>query len=653
MNHTPAPLSIALVGNQNCGKTTLFNLLTNSHQKVGNWPGVTVERKIGYYKKNKAISIIDTPGTYSLNAFTPDEAVTASFVTGGNADVIINVVDSTNLQRSLYLTTQLLALGQKTVVALNMTDEARACGIVIDRQKLQALFGCPFFCISASKGIGVEQLMSYCLSGHIKNTAPPPLPQKVTREELALQTHQWLHSVINKCTVVKTAKGASTTQKIDKILLNKYLAFPIFVLIISLVFYLSIDGPGGWLTSLITSRLTPLMQATAAKLLSPLNNPWLTALVCQALIGGVMGVVAFLPQICILFGLIALLEGSGYMSRISFVTDKLLRSIGLSGKSFVCFVLGCGCAVPAIAATRTIKDSAEKHAAVTLTPFAPCSAKMAVISFFTTRLLGGKTLFAISFYFASILAVIVGGILIKFLGKKRLNEDIFLQELPKYRLPAFSSVLKQMWRQGKSFLHKAGSTIFLASLAIWFLQSFDFALKSAPANQSMLAQLGKLISPIFYPLGFNDRGCGWQFSVATLSGIVAKETVVTTLEILLLRGVQNSISPLGGYVFVLYNLLTVPCVATISASLCEQGAKRAMLSLLLQLFISYLLCLAIYQSALMIKNRQYVCAVLAIASAAVLLVCALVKAATLPQQNACRLCASKACNAPSKDTKLK
>ncbi len=617
MNKQPVPqLKIVLVGNQNCGKTTLFNLLTNSHQKIGNWPGVTMEQKIGWY--DNRVQIIDTPGTYSMQPFTQDESITTNYLSSQSVDIVINVVDCTNLQRNLYLTAQLAQLGKPLVVALNMIDEAETDGITIDTNQLQQVFGCKFFCISASKNMGITELMRYCTECSVCLPTPLPLPQNLSVEETVIYTHSQLKHIVERCSSHKETTKPTITQKIDKIVLNKYLAFPIFAIVMSMLFYLSIDGIGGLLTKIITDNLTPFLQKTFTSII-PTSKPWLSGLVAEGIIGGVMSVIAFVPQACVLFGLIALLEGSGYMSRIAFITDKLLHKIGLGGKGFICFILGCGCAVPAITAGRTIKSPTEKHATITLTPFAPCSAKMAIISFFAGRILGG-TLFAISFYFISIFAVILGGLILKLFKGKKDNSDVFVQELPKYRLPSLKSVIKQMWQRGKAFVTKAGTTIFLASVTIWFLQSFDTQFNPASTENSLLASIGKIIAPIFYPLGFNDKGCGWQFSVATLSGIVAKETVISTLQILL-NDVQGSISVVGGYVFVIYNLLTAPCISAILASYSEQGARKATRSLLIQLILSYLLCLTIYQFYLLSKTNIVIFAIIALASAVALVIC--------------------------------
>lgn len=661
-------LTIALCGNPNSGKTTLFNVLTGSNQKVGNWPGVTVEQKSGAYKADPSISIVDTPGIYSLSPFTIDEQVAHKYLMEGKPNLIINIIDSTNLERNLFLTSQLMEIDAPVVVALNMRDEAQAKGISINMAKLEERFGCKFFSISASKNQGIDELMEYCSNGayatkkHFSYSAEvesaaykiravtEKLENKrwmtlkllekdktitdmisLTAEQKTLinetnaklkqdlndivsakiveQRYNIISSIVNSAQTIehgeeKKEKAQRITEKIDKIVLNKWLAFPIFALIMSLVFYVSIGGLGGLLTDLINETFTPWLKNTVSGWLAPANQAWLQSLIVEGIIAGVMSVVGFVPQIMLLFGFIAILEASGYMSRIAFITDRLLNKIGLGGRSFVSMILGCGCSVPAIMATRTIKNVNERNSTITLTPFMPCSAKLAIISFFTTYLLGGNALFAISFYFLSILAVILGGLILKVFNRKKTNaSDTFIMELPTYRAPAPVNVLKQMWERGKAFLIKAGTIIFTASVILWLLQSFNFRFQMVATDESMLASIGKLIAPIFIPLGFNDGGCGWQFSVAALTGIAAKETVVTTLEILLPNGVSSCISGLGAYSFVTYNLLTVPCVAAISASFAEQGNwKNGLKSMIFQILIAYVVSLAIYQIGTLAKN---------------------------------------------------
>ena len=658
----PSKLTIALCGNPNSGKTTLFNNLTGSNQKVGNWPGVTVEQKLGSYKKDNTVAIVDTPGIYSLSPFTIDEQIAHKYLMEGKPDLVINIVDSTNLERNLFLTSQLMELDVPVVVALNMQDEAKAKGIHINKDMLEEYFGCAFFAISAAKNQGIDELMAYCIAGNyqsknhfvysdavedaIKSLQPLTstadngrwtslkLAEKdktiikmlnldesqkqlvntthqtlkdtlgdIVSAQVAEQRYQKISAIVQKAqtidtTGVKAEKAQRITEKIDKIVLNKWLAFPIFALIMSLVFVVSIGTLGGFLTDTINDSLTPWMQEVVNGWFESANVEWLRSLIVDGIIAGVMGVVGFVPQIMLLFGFIAILEASGYMSRIAFITDKLLNKIGLGGRSFVSMILGCGCSVPAIMATRTIKNINERNATITLTPFMPCSAKLAIISSFTTYILDGNALFAISFYFLSILAVILGGLIMKVFNRKKTNaSDTFIMELPTYRAPAPTNVLKQMWERGRAFLIKAGTIIFTASVVLWLVQSFNFRFEFVTdANDSILAGIGKLIAPLFAPLGFNDGGYGWQYSVATLTGLAAKEVVVSTLEILLPAGLEGTISGLGAYSFVVYNLLTVPCVAAISASFTEQGNwKNGLKSVVFQLLAAYVVSLAIYQ----------------------------------------------------------
>ena len=664
--------TIALCGNPNSGKTTLFNLLTGSNQKVGNWPGVTVEQKIGKYRADSTVAIVDTPGVYSLTPFTPEEQVTRDFLLNTKPDVIINVIDATCLERSLFLTTQLLELDTPVVVALNMQDEAQAKGIKIDEKALEKQLGCNFIWISASKNVGVKELMSHCLAGnfatvkrfrydeahesairnakisintpHSRFVAIQALSE-TEQTDIVEQRYRKIQQIVAKsvATAQKSEKERrieQITNKIDSVVLNKWLAFPIFALVMALIFYLSIGSVGGLLTDLINDGLTPRLQELATNLLANADTPWLTSLVSDGIIAGVMSVVGFLPQIMILFGLIAILEASGYMSRIAFITDRLLRNIGLGGRSFVSMVLGCGCSVPAIMATRTIKRADERNATITLAPFMPCSAKLAIISFFTARLLGGNALFAVSFYFISIFAIILGGLLLKLMRRTQDDTaDAFILELPPYRAPKLTNVFKQMWERGKAFLFKAGTIIFTASVLLWTLTNLNFQFEFCSASDSMLAGLGKLIAPLFTPLGFNDMGHGWQFAVATLTGIAAKETVVTTLQILLPSGIDGAISALGAYTFVVYNLLTVPCVAAISASFTEQGNWRLGLkSAAFQIITAYLVSLVIYQSGRL--ATAYPTAFIVVATILVIAACLFFTIRYLIRHRGCANCKS-------------
>lgn len=610
--------TVALCGNPNCGKTTLFNRLTGANQKIGNWAGVTVERKQGAYKGNVAVTIVDTPGAYSLTPYSLDEQITADYVTNDKPDLIINVVDATNLERNLLLTTQLLELDVPVVVALNLKDEAEAKGIVISPTALEYQLKCKVFYISAAKNIGLDEMMSYCLSQPLPKAVKAAFSADIAERYAKISQITAIARQADEDASIKGKRNA--TLAIDKVVLNKWLAFPIFFAIMGGIFYLSIGSVGKWLTSLITDGLTPTLQAWAESLLAAADSPILTSLVRDGIIAGVMSVVSFVPQIMLLFGCIAILEASGYMSRIAFITDRLLNKIGLGGRSFVSMILGCGCSVPAVMSARTIKDVNERSATVTLTPFVPCSAKLAVISFFTAKVLGGNALFAISFYIVSIAAIIMGGLILKIFSRNK-NSDAFIMELPNYRMPTAANVVKQMWERGKAFLIKAGTVIFASSVVLWVLQSFNARLEYVAAEESLLASIGKFISPLFVPLGFDSGGYCWQFSVATLSGIVAKETVVTTLEILLPTGVESCISGLGAYCFVVYNLLTAPCIATISASFAEQGGfKNGIKTVAFQIVTAYLITLAIYQIGTLISSHTQTAIIVAviIATAALL-----------------------------------
>ncbi len=575
---------MALVGNPNSGKTTLFNALTGSDGQVGNRPGVTVEGKTGRCLFLPEMEVTDTPGCYSLSPFTPEEQVTLRYLEQ-KPDVLLNVVDSTHLERNLLLTTQLLERGLPVVVALNMQDEAEAQGIEIDAKELSARFGCPFVPISAARGRGLTTLAEQC--SQIRGRA-------VDRRRYADAAARYADiETALAAAVRRKVQADALSDRIDSVLLHKWLAFPILAVILTAVFFISVGGLGGWIADGI-ERLTPLLQSLVGDALSGAPQ-WLPSLLGEGVIGGVMSVVGFLPQVMMLYGCIALLEDCGYMARIAFVTDRMLHGLGLSGRSFVCMTLGCGCSVPAIMSTRTIKNSAERETTVTLASFVPCSAKLALIAFFTSYIFDGNALFAVSFYFASVIAIALGGLLLRpFKRGCKGCDDVFMLELPPYRLPRPMGVLRQMWQRGRAFLAKTGTVILASSIVLWTMTHLDFRLSLTDAEHSMLAAVGRVLSPLFRPLGFDDRGCGWQLSVAALSGIAAKETVITTLQILLPEGIRGAVSPLGAYCFVLYNLLTVPCVAAVAASVSEQGVGKAILSMLFQALFAYTAAFALY-----------------------------------------------------------
>ncbi len=597
--------TIALCGNPNCGKTTLFNLLTGDNQKVGNWPGVTVQQKTGVWMSWSNACVVDTPGTYSLNPYTEEEKVSCQYLHSKKANLLLNVVDCTQLVRSLFFTTQLLQLGLPVVVALNFCDEAERNGTFVDEKKLQATFGCPFVKISAAKRTGIAQLCEQCKialqrASANKTAAPTKLCTKFPQSESAYAQARRRYNLVGriaKDAVSQTkhtnaqSRQKQTTQKIDAIVLNKWLAFPVFATVIALVFFLSVGSVGAFFADTINNRLTPLLQNAANVFFLKYGTPRLASLVSDGIVAGVMSVVGFLPQVTLLFAALATLEASGYTARIAFITDGLLGKIGLGGRSAVAMILGCGCSVPAITSSRTIKSTTERNATITLAPFMPCSAKLAIIAFLTSAMSNGAVI-ATSFYLLSIVVIVASGLFLK--CRKTANDTTFIMELPTYRRPSARNVLKQTCKRAESFLTKAGTVILAASVVLWLAQHYNFKLQWVDTQNGMLATIGKIIAPLFYPLGFNDGGYGWQFAVATLSGFSAKETVVATLQLLLPCRPDKCISILGAYSFVAYNVLTAPCVAAISTIFAEQR-KDAWKSLAFQITTAYVVSLTIYQ----------------------------------------------------------
>lgn len=662
---------IALAGNPNCGKTTMFNDLTGSSQYVGNWPGVTVEKKEGKLRTNKQAIIQDLPGIYSLSPYTLEEVVTRNYLVGGHPDAMINIVDASNLERNLYLTTQLLEIGVPMVIALNMMDLVRKNGDQIDLKKLSEQLGCPIIQTSAVKGEGSSEVAQAALSLAQSKAAPPaPLVfseqledilhtishliqgrcpaqnlrwytiKLFERDEKALEqlsldqsildeieslrkqaeelfdddtesiiTHERYLTIANLlkgCYRKKANRQLTTSDKIDRIVTNRILALPIFALVMFVIYYLSITTVGTMMTDWVNDVLfTEIIPPAVEGWLVSLNTaPWLQSLLLDGVIAGVGAVLGFLPQMMVLFLLLALLEDCGYMARIAFIMDRIFRRFGLSGKSFIPMLIGLGCGVPAVQASRTIENDRDRKMTIMTTTFIPCSAKLPIIGLIAGALFNGSGWVATSAYFVGIAAIIVSGIILKKTTLFAGDPAPFVMELPAYHLPRIKGVLIHMWDRLKAFVRKAGTIIFLSSIVIWFLSSFNFKLQMVDTQQSILSSLGKLIAPLFAPLGWGH----WEAAVGTITGLVAKENVVATLGILFgfAEVAENgdeiwtlfaqNFTALSAYSFLVFNLLCAPCFAAIGAIRREMGsAKWTWIAIGYQCIFAYIISLIIFQ----------------------------------------------------------
>ena len=660
---------IALAGNQNCGKTTLFNRLTGSNQHVGNFPGVTVEKKMGIIKNFKEATLVDLPGIYSLSPYTSEEVVTRDFILKDHPALIVNIVDATNIERNLYLSLQLMELKTPMVIALNMMDEVTASGNSIDVEKLSKHLQIPIVPISASKNEGINDLISvikketrkhqeaihldFCKGevhraihsiAHIiedhAQTADYPTRFAATKlvegdepMQRALHLHQddldiiekivksmedalgtdreaaladmrysYIEELVKDC-VVKNhrSQGLKRSQRIDQLLTHKYLGIPVFILIMLMIFYLTFGPIGGTLQGLLEEGIDIAVNALSDLLMHLQVSSWLHALVIDGICNGVGSVLSFLPVIVTLFFFLSLLEDSGYMARVAFVMDKALRKLGLSGRSFVPMLIGFGCSVPAIMSTRTLSSDRDRKMTIVVTPFMSCSAKLPIYGMITAAFFPEHTaLILISVYLIGIFVAILSALLLKrtvFQG-----ESVpFVLELPAYRIPSAKSVLLHMWEKAKDFLRKAFTIIFVASIIIWFLQSFDFAFNFVEdSSTSMLANIGTWISHIFAPLGFED----WRASTALVTGITAKESVVSTLSVLtnttsdagLSVALQTIFSPVSAVAFLCFTVLYMPCVAAFAATKRELGSmKQALATVAYQTGVAYVVALLVYQ----------------------------------------------------------
>lgn len=653
-------LTFALAGNQNCGKTTLFNRLTGSNQHVGNFPGVTVDRKDGTIKGYPNTEITDLPGIYSMSPYSSEEIVTREFILQEKPKGIINIVDATNIERNLYLTMQLMELDIPMVVALNMMDEVRENGGSIRINEMEDILGVPVIPISAAKNEGIEELIQHavhvtkyqerpkridfcnpgkngsavhrCIHGimHLiedhAQAAGIPLRFAASKlaegdslvlEKLKLQTNEkemlehilsqmeeesgldraaaiadmrfdFIQDVCQK-TVVKPEESRehARSRKMDQILTGKYTAIPSFILIMGLVFWLTFNVIGAWLSSLLELAIGWLTDTVSVGLQAAHVNSVMQSLIIDGIFNGVGSVLSFLPTIVTLFFFLSMLEDSGYMARVAFIMDKLLRKIGLSGRSIVPMLIGFGCTVPGVMAGRTLSSERDRKMTILLTPFMSCSAKLPIYGFFTAAFFPGHgAIIMVGLYFLGILV----GILAALLFKKTLfkGEPVpFVMELPNYRMPGAKNVIQLLWEKAKDFLQRAFTVIFLATIIIWFLQTFDFHFNMvADSQNSILASIAGLIAPIFAPLGFGD----WRISTALISGFMAKESVVSTLSVLIPSNaaLTQLLSPVSALALLVFCLLYTPCVAAIASIKRELGGKWACFVVAEQCIVAWL-----------------------------------------------------------------
>lgn len=690
-------IKIALAGNPNSGKTTLFNALTGSNQFVGNWPGVTVEKKEGKLKGNKDVTIMDLPGIYSLSPYTLEEVVARNYLIGERPDVIINIVDGTNIERNLYLSTQILELGIPVVMAVNMMDIVEKSGDKIHIEKLGKKLGCEVVTISALKNTGVMEAAQKAISLAGKGKTPVvhefsedveeiirsvedklgaaiPEEQKkffaikliekddkisaqadslpdVSAEIKALEDkfdddtesiitnerYSYISSIIGEC-ITKAKKGELTiSDKIDQIVTNRILALPIFAAVMFIVYYVSVTTVGTWATDWandgvfgedgwnlfgIEALHIPGIPGAVSGLLESIGcAEWLQGLVVDGIIGGVGAVLGFVPQILILFIFLAFLESCGYMARVAFIMDRIFRKFGLSGKSFIPMLIGSGCGVPGIMASRTIESDRDRKMTIMTTTFIPCGAKLPIIALIAGALFDNAWWVSYSAWLVGIAAIICSGIILKKTKLFSGDPAPFVMELPAYHMPTIGTVLRSMWERGFSFIKKAGTIILLSAIVLWFLQGFGWVdgnfimLDEEQLDNSVLAAIGGVIAPIFAPLGWGN----WRMAVAAVTGLIAKENVVTTFGILfgvgsdvaedtpdLLTAVGASMTAISAYSFLIFNLLCAPCFAAMGAIKREMNnVKWFLVAIGYQTVLAYIVSLCIYQLGMMFTGASF------------------------------------------------
>ena len=666
-------IKIALAGNPNCGKTTLFNALTGSNQFVGNWPGVTVEKKEGKLKGHKDVTIMDLPGIYSLSPYTLEEVVARNYLINERPDAILNIVDGTNIERNLYLSTQIMELGIPVIMAVNMMDIVEKNGDKIHIDKLAKKLGCEVVTISALKGTGIKEAADKAIQIAQKKGAAVPVHEfdkdveavirtvesklgndivneqkrffaikllekddKITEQMKSVpdvsaeikqledkfdddtesiitnERYVYISSIIGDC-ITKNKKNAMTTSdKIDRIVTNRCLALPIFAVVMWIVYYVSVSTVGtivtDWTNDVLFGEIIP---PAIENLLNAIHcADWLQGLILDGIVAGVGAVLGFVPQMLVLFLFLAFLESCGYMARVAFIMDRIFRKFGLSGKSFIPMLIGSGCGVPGIMASRTIENDRDRKMTIMTTTFVPCGAKLPIIALIAGALFNGASWVAPSAYFVGIAAIICSGIILKKTKLFAGDPAPFVMELPAYHWPTISNVLRSMWERGWSFIKKAGTIILMSTIVLWFLMNFGWVdgsfgmLEAEQLNDSILASIGSVIAPLFAPLGWGD----WKMAVAAVSGLIAKENVVGTFGVLFGFGevaedgqeiwgqLAGSLSTVAAYSFLVFNLLCAPCFAAMGAIKREMNnAKWFWTAIGYQTLLAYVVSLCIYQ----------------------------------------------------------
>ena len=669
-------IKIALAGNPNCGKTTLFNALTGSNQFVGNWPGVTVEKKEGKLKGHKDVTIMDLPGIYSLSPYTLEEVVARNYLINEMPDAIINIVDGTNLERNLYLSTQIMELGIPVVMAINMMDLVQKSGNKIHIDKLSKKLGCEVVEISALKGTGIMKAAEKAISAaqSKKKTVPvhefaqdvedaiksvenkltgtvaeaqkrffaikliekddkiveqmksvPDVSYEVkaledkfdddTESIITNERYVYISSIIGQC-YTKSSKGKklTTSDKIDRIVTNRWLALPIFAVVMWVVYYVSVTTVGtivtDWTNDVLFGEIIPPAVESALEAVN--CAAWLQGLILDGIVAGVGAVLGFVPQMLVLFLFLAFLESCGYMARVAFIMDRIFRKFGLSGKSFIPMLIGSGCGVPGVMASRTIENDRDRKMTIMTTTFVPCGAKLPIIAMIAGAFFNNSGWVATSCYFVGIAAIICSGIILKKTKMFAGEPAPFVMELPAYHWPTVGNILRSMWERGWSFIKKAGTIILLSTIVLWFLMGFGWEGGSfgmvEELNNSILAKIGSAIAWIFAPLGWTKAGEGWKMAVAAVTGLIAKENVVATFGMLfgfaevaedgaeIWGNLAQVMTPIAAYGFLVFNLLCAPCFAAMGAIKREMNnAKWFWFAIGYQCGLAYVVSLCIYQ----------------------------------------------------------